>query len=244
MRHPEAVDASSVALFLQPRKLLLPPDEVVHLLDLDPAEPPELVGKLAAAFLDRARPDLRCDRRLPTLAAERSGKRLLRCGIHWGRVEEPAARFERSAAHAAGELSIGIERVPRSEPDDRAEAALLHLAGELPRQSAGGERGGEEPGILLRAAAHVLERQPGTGLAPAGDVDLLVDGEPWRRRQAGRPGHGDLAEAEPESRAGVVGHASMPLSRIAVRDANGKHGRAGQSARRVRRLGRADASMA
>src|SRR6266545_1024814 len=88
MRHPEAVDASSVALFLQPRKLLLPPDEVVHLLDLDPAEPPELVGKLAAAFLDRARPDLRCDRRLPTLAAERSGKRLLRCGIHWGRVEE------------------------------------------------------------------------------------------------------------------------------------------------------------
>ena len=41
----EPVDHASLALLLEPRQVLLPRDEVVDLLDLDPPEPVDLVGQ-------------------------------------------------------------------------------------------------------------------------------------------------------------------------------------------------------
>src|SRR5919204_803508 len=72
--------------------------------------------------------------------------------------------------------------------------ALLHLAGELAGEPAGGERGLEEPRVVIRTAAHVRERQPGTRPAPAGRVDLDRAREPRGRVDAGGPPHPDLAQ--------------------------------------------------
>ena len=63
------------------------------------------------------------------------------------------------------------------------------------REAAGGERGGEEPRILGRPSAHVLERQSRAGLLPARDVDLVDAIAPLGRLEPARPGDPHLAEA-------------------------------------------------
>ena len=77
MRDAEPADASFVALALEPRGVLAPRDEVVHLLDVDAAVPLDLPPELLAALLDRRRPDLRRDRRLAAPALERRAERPL-----------------------------------------------------------------------------------------------------------------------------------------------------------------------
>ena len=57
----DAVDAPRRALLLEPREVLLPGDEVVHLLDLDATEGAALLVVLRASLLDARRPDLRRD---------------------------------------------------------------------------------------------------------------------------------------------------------------------------------------
>src|SRR6185437_4790404 len=88
VRYPELVDASFLALALEPLELLAPRGKVVHLLDLHAAEPLHLARVLTAALVDRRGPDLRRDRRLPAARLERAAERRLGAAVHRGRVEQ------------------------------------------------------------------------------------------------------------------------------------------------------------
>ena len=94
MRDAEPVDPAFVALTLEPRKLLAPGRKVVDLLDLDPAEPPELPAKLRPPFLDRCAPDLGGHTSLLAALGERSPERRLRPAVHRRGVEEAATGVE------------------------------------------------------------------------------------------------------------------------------------------------------
>jgi hypothetical protein len=127
VRDADPGDAPGVAFPLEPGKVFLPCHEVVHLLELDPPpEPLELVGKLVSCLVRRRRPDLRCDRRLPSPRAEREPERTLGRPVHRRRVEHSHTRVEGSRDDLAGELRVVPERVPCAEPHHGPEAALLH----------------------------------------------------------------------------------------------------------------------
>src|SRR5439155_20716766 len=90
VRHAETVDASLLALVLQPVEVRFPRLQVVDLLDLDEAEPAELSTELLAAGLDSGCPDLRCDDGLVTAVCQRRSQRRLRRAVHRRRVDEAA----------------------------------------------------------------------------------------------------------------------------------------------------------
>ena len=56
---------------------------------------------------------------------ERESERLFRA-VHRGGVEQPAALLERRRHDLSGEADVVLERVPRPEADDRAQAAVFH----------------------------------------------------------------------------------------------------------------------
>src|SRR5204863_982716 len=143
-----------------------------------------------------------------------------------------ASASDSSAAPYIGEVSN--TRVPASSAASttaraiaRSPPKVLHVPSPTTgpsrrsstRDQPRGERSLEERGIVVRPAAHVGEWQTGTGLAPAARVDLLARRQPHGRLAPGRPGHHDLAEAERERGARVVGDAEVALARIGLGDA-------------------------
>src|SRR6266550_9614519 len=100
MRDADPFDAPGLAFLLEPREVLLPADEVVHLLDLDPAEPAHLVFVLLATLLDRLRPDLRREHRAHAAGLEREPERLLGA-VHRRGVVQPVAGLVRGIDDAS-----------------------------------------------------------------------------------------------------------------------------------------------
>ena len=143
-----------VALGLEPRQVLLPRDEVVHLLDLDVPEPGELVGELAMRLLGRRRPDLRQHGRLIAAAFERGAEPPLGA-VHRGRVEAADTGGERGLDDGACEPSVVPKGVPRAETDDGSEATLLHAT--IIRACARTERRGRD-GLAVPPRRARLER--------------------------------------------------------------------------------------
>src|SRR5207248_8808653 len=129
VRDAEPPDPSALLLLEQPRELLPPPREVVDLLDLDAVEPVELTRELLPALRGRLRPDLRGDLDLVAAAGEGGGQRGLGAVVHRGRVEHAHPGLDRRIDEPAGERRVRVERVPRPEPHDRPEPALLERAG-------------------------------------------------------------------------------------------------------------------
>src|SRR5262245_15386255 len=107
--------------------MLLPRNEVVHLLDLDPPKPLDLVGQLPDGLVARARPDLRRDSRALTTAVERLTERPFRAEVHGRRGEQPDTGSEARRHHRAGRFDVPLEGIPGAEPDHGPEAALLHV---------------------------------------------------------------------------------------------------------------------
>src|SRR5215211_2175125 len=126
MRDTDSVDPARVSLRLEPRQVLLPRYEVVHLLDLDAAEPLELPGELRPPLLDGARPDLGRDDRVLAPILERRGQRALGLPVHRRGIHDPSAGLERSLNHTPSEVWVASEAVPGSEPDDRPQPPFLH----------------------------------------------------------------------------------------------------------------------
>ena len=166
-----------------------------------------LVGRRAQIFVATA---ARSRRPSSAAASERSAEPYI--------GDESTTRQPASSGGAddvACKPSSSSNVLPGAEADDRAEPALLDHA-RTRASSAGGERGREERRVLVRAAAHVLERQAGAHLLPVVHVHRARIVR--RTFEPDRPGEVDLAQAEAEHRAGVVRQAAMPLPRVAFRD--------------------------
>jgi hypothetical protein len=71
----EPADPTGFPLALEPRQVLAPGNEVVDLLDLDPAEPGELRRELRLRLVGRRGPDLGRDDRLVATLCERVPER-------------------------------------------------------------------------------------------------------------------------------------------------------------------------
>jgi hypothetical protein len=125
VRDAELPDPAGVALGLEPRQVLLPRDQVVHLLDLDAVEPGELIGELATGLPGRRRPDLREHRRVVAAWRERGAERLFGA-VHRRRVEAPAAGGERRVRDGPGEAGVAAKGVPGSEAHHGTKPAFLH----------------------------------------------------------------------------------------------------------------------
>ena len=99
----------------------------MHLLDLDLAVPAELRVELPPGLVRRRALQIFVST-LASLAAplERGGERSLRGAVHRRGVDAARAGVEGRADDLVRELLVRAERVPGAEPDDRAEAALLH----------------------------------------------------------------------------------------------------------------------
>ena len=134
VRDAEPVDAPLGAFDLQPLEVLAPREEVVHLLDLDAAEPCDLLRVLLATLGDGARPDLRRNGATRTAPVERRSERAFSAAIHRRGVEDAHAGLEYGTDDVVRSCSIGAEGVPRSEADDRPEPTFFHRA---QRQRAG-----------------------------------------------------------------------------------------------------------
>src|SRR5437763_15853861 len=106
--------------------MLAPKCKVVNLLDLDAAEPRALLPVLLAPFLNRARPDLGRHGHLTAPLANDLAHRRLRAAVHRRAVDEATTRVESRSDHLPRQAGVGLERPPGSEPDGRAEPALLH----------------------------------------------------------------------------------------------------------------------
>ena len=83
VRRAEEANAVLLPLVLEPREVLLPGDEVVHLLEVHPtAEVAELRFELKAPLFLRGRPDLRCDEDVVAPAVDRLAEHLLGTAVH------------------------------------------------------------------------------------------------------------------------------------------------------------------
>src|SRR5439155_26923658 len=125
---PEPADPARVALLLEPARLPLPRHEVVDLLHLHMAEPPELGCELGPPLLDRVGPDLRRHVHLVATPVEGRGERRLRASVHRRRVDDAAPGRDGRIHHLPRKPRVAVEGPPGAEADDRPEATLLHLA--------------------------------------------------------------------------------------------------------------------
>ena len=83
MRRAEETNAVLFPLVLEPREVLLPGDEVVHLFEVHPAaEVAELGLELKAPLLLRWRPDLRRDEGVVAPDVDRLAEHLLGAAVH------------------------------------------------------------------------------------------------------------------------------------------------------------------
>jgi hypothetical protein len=126
MGDAESADPTRGPLLLEPRQMLLPRDEVVHLLDLDMPEPGELIGELPARLLGGRRPDLRQHGRPLVPRGELGSERALGPAVHRRAVAAAHARVERGSDDGPRRRLVTAEGVPRAEPDDGPETAFLH----------------------------------------------------------------------------------------------------------------------
>ena len=166
VRDAEAVDPSGLALLLEPGQVLLPRDEVVHLLDLDPSEPAKLVRELRAALLDRVGPDLRRDGRLlaPASAGRaRATPRLRRTSATSRRAGSPSSRAVPTTSRASSPSPSNVFQVPSPTTGPRRRSSIRLRAARRACPAANAEA--KNHGILVRPPAHVLERQPCACLA-------------------------------------------------------------------------------
>ena len=102
VRDADAIDAARGPLLLEPREVLLPRDEVVHLLDLDPTEEASLLLVLRAALVEARGPDLRCDARAVPSASR-------------ARCRATTARRRTSATSRRSSLPLPVRPRPPSE---------------------------------------------------------------------------------------------------------------------------------
>jgi hypothetical protein len=128
VRDPEAVDAPAGLLLLEPRQVLAPGDQVVHLLDLHPPEVPPLHVILPPAFVHISCPDLRGDHAVAAPSRERLAEGRLGPAIHRRRVEKRDPGVERRRDDLRCLPGVAIEGRVRPEPHDRPQPALLHRA--------------------------------------------------------------------------------------------------------------------
>src|SRR3954453_9367548 len=94
---------------------------------------------------------------------------------------------------------------------------------ELAPEPSSGEGAGEEPRLLVGAAAHVRERQPVARLPPVAGLDLAARLDPVGRLETGRPGHGHAASAEREHRTRVMRDTAVAVPLVGARDPGGQH---------------------
>jgi hypothetical protein len=122
----ETVDSSGGSLLVEPGEVLLPGDEVVHLLDVDASEEAALRFVLRAALLHARRPDLRGNGGPFAACAEGRAERFLRASVHRRRVEDKDFGIECGVDDRSSKPSVAIERPIRPQPDHWPEASLLH----------------------------------------------------------------------------------------------------------------------
>ena len=131
--------------------MLAPGDEVVHLLDLDPAaEPLALIRDTAPALLDRVAQIFVATTTSRAPAVERRPERALRPAVHRRRVDETRPASSGRADDRPCEIGVAAERPPRAETDDGAETPLFHhgtrLLGERPAANAAAKKAGSSSG--------------------------------------------------------------------------------------------------
>ena len=148
--------------------MLAPRDEVVHLLDLDAAEPVELPPVLLASLLDAGGPDLRRDRGSLAPSRERRAERGLGAAVHRRRVEDVgslrrAPRRRRSAASVASPPNVFQVPSPTTGPSRRS--SISRSGSQRARPAAKAAAKNER--IVVRPAAHVRERQARAQLLPS-----------------------------------------------------------------------------
>src|SRR3954453_14162258 len=105
---------------------------------------------------------------------------------------------------------------------------------ELAPEPSSGEGAGEEPRLLVGAAAHVRERQPVARLPPVAGLDLAARLDPVGRLETGRPGHGHAASAEREHRTRVMRDTAVAVPLVGARAPGGQHRSPAERRRRVR----------
>ena len=87
------------------------------------------------------------------------------------------------------------------------------------------------------------ERKVAAGLPPVGDVDLRPRQDPVRRLHARGPGDGYALTAEREHGARVVRDTAVPVALVGAGDPSREHRTAPERDGRVRRVGRAEATV-
>jgi hypothetical protein len=122
--------------------LTAPVDEIVHLLQVDPAAVElELTLVLPPALGFGVRPDLGRDDRLGAARAQRGPEHLLGAAVHRRRIEQPGAGVEQRCDDAIGAWLLSgaeVEHAPGAQPDDRhaesgGEISSLHGSSTTPR---------------------------------------------------------------------------------------------------------------
>src|SRR5918994_859018 len=223
--HAHAPDPTVVPLGLEPRQVLLPRNEIVHLLELDPAaEPFELPGVLTTRLGGVGCPDLRRDDRTAASPTECRGERALGFAVHRRRVEQACAGLQRSVHDGPRGVEFPLERVPRSEPDDRAEPALFHQPrSERARTPApyaaaknAGSSSGPRPMWLSVSPAHA-SRQPAAsasdaraGASPESEstASLWCETPRWRSRASPSETRTARTGRPPSARAAAIATAA------------------------------------
>ena len=223
VRRAEEADAAGVPLPLEPVEVLAPGDEVVHLLEVDPArEEAELVVQLGAALLDRAGPDLRRDERLVSPPGERAAEHALGAAVHRGGVDEPRSGVEGGADDGVRDLLLGVRQVegrPGPEAHDgdldagAPEGSPLHTVcrhapGEPTRRSRARRGPHRRAGLRRELPGRLGAGAALRAAAPARRVRLRPARRHARRRGARRPrGAARRARARAPGRAAHGDHA-------------------------------------
>src|SRR5829696_9859093 len=204
VRRAEEAHAVLLLFVLEPREVLLPGDEVVHLLEVHTApEVVELRLELEASLLLRGRPDLRRDEDVVPVAVDRLAEDLFGAAVHRRRVEDARSAGIRSIDDLVGDLlALGpeVEGEPGAEADNGdldpgdSKASALHTMGghardESSRSARAGGRAHRRSGERRELPGRLDARAAARAAAPAGDLRLRpARGQP-RRRGAWRP-HG------------------------------------------------------
>lgn len=140
LRGAEEADQPRFALPLEPGKPLPPGDEVVDLLEVDPAaEEAQLGGELRLRLLGRGCPDLRGHERSIAQRAERLAEDSLGSAVHRRGVDDTGTPFECGLddhSRLRDALWADVENLPGAEADDGK------------RRPAAAERAGDHADIL------------------------------------------------------------------------------------------------
>ena len=192
VRDADAADAPASRSSSSHVEVLAPADEVVHLLDVDAAEPVELAPVLLAALLERLRPDLRRERRVLAARLERepsdaSAPYIGDVSMSGSRPRAPRRRPRRASATSPSNV-LDVPR-PITGPSVRSSISRALPVRALPAanaaaknaRSSSGPRPMCESGSPAQASASRRRRRP-RALEPS----ALEPGRPGDRRGRGR----------------------------------------------------------